>query len=63
MKRISAEKKNQARSMLMTGSRGFEVAETLEISESSVNKIRKQLQDEGHQIWHLSGGKVSSTLR
>lgn len=61
-KRISEEKKARIESLLMTGHRGYEVAEMTGISEGTVTKLRKELQANGVQIWHTRGGVIASTL-
>ena len=61
--KISADKKNQAISMLMNGHYGWEISEVTGISEATITKYRKELQKDNIQLWHTKGGKVSSTLR
>ena len=58
MKRISEQKKEEIRMILKTGLTGYEVAEQTEVSIATVNKIRKELEREGFDIWHR-GGVVS----
>ena len=58
--KITADKRNEVKNLLMNGFRGYEIAEKTGISEASVTKIRKELQDDGFQIWHTHGGRVSS---
>ncbi len=59
MKRISEQKKEEIRMILKTGLTGYEVAEQAEVSVATVNKVRKELEREGFDIWHR-GGVVSS---
>ena len=59
MKKISVEKKEEVKMILRSGLVGYEVAEKTGVSISTVNKIRKELQREGFDIWHR-GGVVSS---
>lgn len=59
MKKISVEKKEEVKMILRSGLVGYEVAEKAGVSISTVNKIRKELQREGFDIWHR-GGVVSS---
>lgn len=62
MKRMTAEEKNEIKRMLMHGLRGWEIEEKTGRNAPTINKIRKELQDEGFQIWHTKGGVIASTL-
>lgn len=59
MKKISVEKKEEVKMVLRSGLVGYEVAEQTGVSISTVNKIRKELEQSGFDIWHR-GGVVSS---
>ena len=61
-RRISEEKRNRIKSLLMTGHRGYEVAEMTGVSEATITKIRGELQRNGCQIWHTRGGVVASSM-
>ena len=52
MKKISVEKKEQVKALLKTSMTGYEVAEIAEVSTATVNKIRKELEQQGFDIWH-----------
>ena len=62
MSRISADTKKKIVSMLVHGARGYEIAEATGVSTRTVTKIRKELQDDGYQIWHTHGGVVASSM-
>lgn len=62
MARISVEKKARIMSMLKSGYRGYEIAEATGVSEATITKYRKQLQNDGYQIWHTHGGVVASSM-
>lgn len=55
MKKISVEKKEQVKALLKTSMTGYEVAEIAEVSTATVNKIRKELEQQGFDIWHKAG--------
>ena len=48
--KINNEKKEQVRQMLLHGWFGHQVAETCGVSEATVNKIRKELKQDGHPV-------------
>lgn len=62
MKRITEEKKQEIRRVLETSATGYETAEKCGVSISTVNKVRKELEREGFDIWH-KGGLVSSWIK
>ena len=62
MSKISAITKEKIKSMLVHGARGYEIAEATGVSTTTVTKIRKELQDEGYQIWHTHGGVVAGSM-
>ena len=55
MKKISEKKKMLVVSLLKTGATGYEIAEQAGVSVSTVNKIRKELEMTGFDIWHVGG--------
>ena len=50
MKRISNEKYELVRSMILHGWFGYQIAEQVNVSEAYVNKVRKELKKEGHKV-------------
>ena len=62
MKRITVEEKDLIAALLKSGLIGAEVAEKTGRSIASVNKIRKEIQVAGFDIWH-NGGVVSSSIK
>lgn len=62
MKKISAEKIDQVRSMLRCGMRGDDIADRVGVSTSTVNKVRKEEQIKGFDIWHKPG-VISKTIK
>lgn len=61
MKRISNETKELVKSLLKSGLVGYEVAEKAKVSTATVNKCRKELEEDGFDTWHV-GGVVSATI-
>lgn len=61
MKKITEDKKNDIRNALKSGMVGIEVADRTGVSISTVNKIRKELEVEGFDIWHVPG-HISASL-
>ena len=55
MKKISDKKKMLVISLLKTGATGYEIAEQAGVSVTTVNKIRKELELTGFDIWHRGG--------
>lgn len=55
MKKISEEVRERVKMKLQTSMTGYEVAEECKVSVSFVNKIRKELEAEGFDIWHRPG--------
>ena len=54
-KKISEKQKMLVVSLLKTGLTGYEIAEQAGVSVSTVNKIRKELEKTGFDIWHVGG--------
>lgn len=55
MKKISAEKIDKVKSMLRCGMTGGEIADRIGVSVSTVNKVRKEEERKGFDIWHKPG--------
>ena len=50
MKKISTEKKEIAKKLLLAGYYGYQVSEMTGVSEGTINKFRKELKMEGHPV-------------
>ena len=61
MKKISESKKSEIMNALKCGMVGIEVADRTGVSVATVNKIRKELEVNGFDIWHRPG-KISASL-
>ena len=55
MKRIPEEIREKVKMKIRTGLTGYEVADECGVSESFVNKMRRELEQEGFDIWHRPG--------
>lgn len=59
---ISEQTKLEIRAMLTRGIVGDEIADKTNVSIGTVNKIRKEVELEGHDLWH-SPGKLSRFIK
>ena len=59
---ISEQTKLQIRAMLTRGIVGDEIADKTGVSVSTVSKIRKEVELEGHDLWHRPG-KISRSIK
>lgn len=55
MKKITVEERNWIVSLLKSGLIGDEIAERTGRSTASITKIRKEVEQEGFDIWHNAG--------
>lgn len=55
MKKITVEEKNWIVSLLKSGLIGDEIAEKTGRSTATISKIRKEVEQEGFDIWHNAG--------
>ena len=62
MKRISDETKIQIKAMLRSGMVGIDIADKCGVSMATVQKVRNEVKEEGHDIWH-NPGKVSRYIK
>lgn len=62
MKKISAAKIEKIKGLLKCGMVGDEVAKHAGVSVATVNKVRKEVQKEGFDIWHR-GGTISKSIK
>lgn len=63
-KRISGEKRTMIETMLKQGRTGYEIAYETGVSEATICRIRKNLQEHGWTaLWHpVYGGFVSTGI-
>lgn len=63
-KHLSGEMRTKIEIMLRQGHTGYEIAYATGVSESTICKIRKKLQEQGWEsLWHpVRGGFVSSGI-
>lgn len=55
MKRVSEIKKEQVKALLKCGKTGLDISDQVGISLATINKIRKELERTGFDIWHRPG--------
>lgn len=58
MKRITEAMKEEIRMLLKTGKTGLDISDQTGVSQATICKIRKEMEREGFDIWHV-GGAVS----
>lgn len=55
MKKISEAKKEQIRMLLKSGKTGLDISDQVGVSQTTITKIRKEMEREGFDIWHVGG--------